>query len=67
MNRELPVGLAGSYGIIRTGAATTAATAAGQPLTLTRGSSWEPGLWLCRASRRTTLIHVPADAVPALS
>jgi hypothetical protein len=59
---SLPAGLAGSYGIVRTGT-TTAAGATGQPLTLTRGSTWHPGHKLRRATRRTTLVYIQAAAV----
>ena len=62
---RLPAGLAGSYGIVRSGTA-TAAYATGQPLTLAGGGTWGPRHQLCRATRRATLIHVEATAVRQL-
>jgi hypothetical protein len=58
----LPAGLAGSYGIVRTGT-TTAAGVTGQPVTLTRGSTWSPGHTLRRATGRSTLVYVQAAGV----
>jgi hypothetical protein len=62
---QLPAGLAGSYGIVCAGI-TTAASATGQPLTLARGATWDPGHRLARAMRRATLVHVEAAAVRQL-
>jgi hypothetical protein len=62
---RLPAGLAGSYGIVRSGTA-TAAYATGQPLTLAGGATWGPRHQLCRAARRVTVIHVEATAVRQL-
>jgi len=59
---RLPDGLAGSYGIVRSGAV-TAASATGRPLTLTRGTTWGPRHQLCRATRRATLVHLEAAPV----
>ncbi len=55
------------YGMIHTGAL-TAATPAGDPVTLTPGSTWHPGHRLHHhtPSRRTTLITIDTAAITQL-
>jgi hypothetical protein len=62
---QLPACLAGSYGIVRAGTV-TAASATGQPLTLTSGTTWDLGQQLSRAPRRATLVHIDAASVRQL-
>jgi hypothetical protein len=59
---QLPADLAGTYGLVWAGLA-TAAGVTGMPLTLTRGTTWDPGTRLARATRRVALVYVSAAAV----
>ena len=51
-----------SYGIVQAGTI-DAATASGQIITLTRGTTWNPPHQPRRAGRRTILIHIPVTTV----
>jgi hypothetical protein len=60
----LPAGLADSYGTVTAG--TITATIKDQPLTLIRGTTWNPQHQPGRAIHRATLIHVNAAALDRL-